>query len=256
MKKVIKISVFILLVGIYSFPFSSCKKKDNNINEADTVPVIVTSTIKNITHEKATGGGEVTDDKGNYILLEGVCWSTHNSPTIEDDRTIDGLNSGPFTSNLHGLTPNTTYYVRAYARGNVDTWYGNEVSFTTSAAPVLFMNMKIDGNPYNADNPSAAVMDGCIKISGSIGNISIIINTPEYLQPGTYDLGPTSSYFIQHMNYDTFKLCTSNSGTLVISEYNTGTGKISGTFECIAVNDSGTLTVHISNGEFQVYLEQ
>jgi hypothetical protein len=33
---------------------------------------------------------------------------------------------------LAGLTPSTTYYVRAYATNSVGTAYGNEVSFTTA----------------------------------------------------------------------------------------------------------------------------
>ena len=44
---------------------------------------------------------------------------------------ILGNGLGSFTSNLSGLTANTTYYIRAYAINGVGTFYGNEISFTT-----------------------------------------------------------------------------------------------------------------------------
>ena len=39
---------------------------------------------------------------------------------------------GNFISTLVGLTPNTTYYVRAYATNSEGTVYGEEASFFTS----------------------------------------------------------------------------------------------------------------------------
>ena len=52
-------------------------------------------------------------------------------PTIADSHTTDGTGTGTFTSSITGLTPNTTYYVRAYATNSVGTAYGEELSFTT-----------------------------------------------------------------------------------------------------------------------------
>ena len=51
-----------------------------------------------------------------------------------DDNTNDGTGSGTFSSNLSGLIPNTTYYVRAYATNNTGTAYGNEIMFKTLQA--------------------------------------------------------------------------------------------------------------------------
>ncbi|MDP5002241.1 MAG: hypothetical protein NWQ15_10115 [Flavobacterium sp.] len=52
---------------------------------------------------------------------------------------MDGTGTGSFTSSISGLTPNTTYYVRAYATNSVGTSYGNEINFTTASIqlPVL-----------------------------------------------------------------------------------------------------------------------
>jgi hypothetical protein len=61
-----------------------------------------------------------------------VAYGTSSSPTTAGAITNDGIGTGVFTSTLTGLTPSTTYYVRAYATNSVGTAYGNEISFTTS----------------------------------------------------------------------------------------------------------------------------
>jgi hypothetical protein len=80
----------------------------------------------------------VTSDGGASVTARGVCWSTSADPTTGDSTTSNGSGTGTFTSSITGLSPNTTYYVRAYATNSVNTSYGSEVSFTTAkAAPAL-----------------------------------------------------------------------------------------------------------------------
>lgn len=79
----------------------------------------------------ANSGGNITADGGSGISSRGVCWSTSPNPTILDSKTVDGTGTGVFYSEMTGLTPNTTYYVRAYATNGFDTYYGSEYSFTT-----------------------------------------------------------------------------------------------------------------------------
>jgi uncharacterized protein (TIGR02145 family) len=54
------------------------------------------------------------------------------NPTIANNKTIDGVGDGSFTSNLTGLGSATTYYVKAYATNAYGTSYGTEISFTTA----------------------------------------------------------------------------------------------------------------------------
>jgi len=77
----------------------------------------------------AVSGGNITDNGGATITARGICWATTPSPTINDNFTSNGTGTGSFTSHLTGLTPNTRYYVRAYATNVVGTAYGNEVTF-------------------------------------------------------------------------------------------------------------------------------
>ena len=99
------------------------------------LPIVTTTAdVTEITFSSAKCGGEVTFD-GNLATTRGVCWSTSQNPTIEDNKTTDGSGVGSFTSQIPDLVPNTQYYVRAYATNEVGTSYGEEVTFTTLVDP-------------------------------------------------------------------------------------------------------------------------
>ena len=94
-------------------------------------PTVTTADVTDITQTTAVLGGNVTDDGGAAVIARGVCWSTSQNPTVNDNHTSDGNGTGIFTSNLTNLTANTTYYVRAYATNENGTSYGEQKSFTT-----------------------------------------------------------------------------------------------------------------------------
>jgi len=101
------------------------------------VPTVTTdTTVTNITHISATAGGTVINDGGAAITARGICYSTSPNPTISDPHTTESGTIGYFTSNLTGLTPQTTYYARAYATTANGNGYGNDVSFTTLCEPL------------------------------------------------------------------------------------------------------------------------
>jgi hypothetical protein len=99
-----------------------------------TIPTgVTTSPISSISFSTATGGGNVAGDGGSSITAKGVCWSNVTSlPTTSNSKTVNGTGLGIFSSDLSGLLPNTTYYVRGYATNSVGTAYGASVSFTTT----------------------------------------------------------------------------------------------------------------------------
>lgn len=101
------------------------------------LPTVTTNDITNITQTTADGGGNVTSDGGTEIIERGICWSTSHNPTINNNHASNGTGTGSFIVNITGLTANTTYYVRAYAKNNVGTAYGDEISFKTSATPTI-----------------------------------------------------------------------------------------------------------------------
>ena len=101
-------------------------------------PTLSTLEVEEVTSVSAVCGGEITDDGNATITQRGLCWSTHENPTIEDSTSVvDSVGIGTFKSEMTKLTPGTLYYVRAYATNAAGTTYGEELSFTTLNVPVL-----------------------------------------------------------------------------------------------------------------------
>ena len=70
--------------------------------------------------------------KGAGIREEGVCYATHRTPTIDDEKTIKYFERRGKLFHLSQLTPATVYYLRAYAIGaDGAVGYGNEVKIVT-----------------------------------------------------------------------------------------------------------------------------
>jgi uncharacterized protein (TIGR02145 family) len=133
-----------------------------------TTAKISTSEITDITLLTAKGGGNVTNDGGLSITSRGICWSTTNNPTINNNKAVSGEGLGAYTSNMSGLTPSTKYYVRAFAINDAGIAYGEEKSFSTLSpslptvatslpSEISFTSAKCVGNVSN--NGGADVID-------------------------------------------------------------------------------------------------
>jgi len=100
-----------------------------------TIPTLTTTAISAVAITTATSGGSISTDGGSPVTARGVCWSiSYGATTALSTKIADGSGTGGFTSSITGLTGSTLYYVRAFATNAVGTAYGNEVTFTTSAA--------------------------------------------------------------------------------------------------------------------------
>ena len=121
------------------------------------LPTLYTTSVSNINYGAAVSGGSIANVGGFPITSKGVCWSTHQTPTISDNKTIDGVGEGAFTSNLLNLYFGTKYYLRSYAINNFGIGYGNELNFVTPNAIISKIAIKIDS--------SSVVMGSSIKAS-------------------------------------------------------------------------------------------
>jgi uncharacterized protein (TIGR02145 family) len=101
-------------------------------------PTLETNAITNITGTSATLNGIISIVSENCDVPnnteQGFVYSTEIQPTLEDTQVnVNGTN---ISTTIEGLTPNTTYYVRAFLTNTFGDFYGNEVSFSTLAGPL------------------------------------------------------------------------------------------------------------------------
>jgi len=97
------------------------------------LPSLVTTTAEKITTTSASLGGNITNSGTPEYTQRGVVYATTQNPTTGDSRrAISGTGTGTFSDNVSGLSPNTTYFVRAYAINSAGTVYGGQVNFTTN----------------------------------------------------------------------------------------------------------------------------
>ncbi len=90
-----------------------------------------------------TTGGTITSEGVTSVTARGVCWDTAPFPVVGQALAPAGTGDAPvtlpvtFTSLITGLTPGTTYHVRAYATNSVGTGYGNDIPFTTPTSDLV-----------------------------------------------------------------------------------------------------------------------
>ena len=104
-----------------------------------TPPSVKTgNAVTNKTRYSATVDGYLYTDGTNATFNAsdveevGICYSTSNSPTYSNSRKSVSVATGNFTAELTGLSENTTYYYRAYAKNANGVSYGAVMNFTTS----------------------------------------------------------------------------------------------------------------------------
>lgn len=149
-------AAIITMLGIGEmFFFSGCKK------DAE-LPELSTSAITDITINSAVSGGEITTDGGADVISRGLCWSISQEASVTGSHTTDGTGTGKFTSSISGVTPNTRYYVRAYATNSVGTAYGDELVFTTD--PIVVATLTT--NAVTSITTTSGVSGGVITDDG------------------------------------------------------------------------------------------
>jgi len=130
-----KLSVLIISAMASLFLFTTCKKDDENKVELSSISTLA---VTEITATTAKSGGNVTNINGGEITSKGIVWSTLQNPAIEQNTgfTDEGAGAGHFQSLLTGLTPNTNYYIKAYATNSAGTAYGSQEQFDTELAGI------------------------------------------------------------------------------------------------------------------------
>lgn len=121
---------------------------------------VTTAAVSAVTGTGALSGGNVICQGASPVTARGVCWATTINPVATGLHTTDGAGTGSFVSSITGLSPNTAYYVRAYATNLQGTIYGDNLQFSTSCGTTT---------PPLAENFSTAAIPNCwsLQVSGS-----------------------------------------------------------------------------------------
>ena len=124
---------------------------------SQNIPVVYSTYPTGLTSNAITSGGTITLGANmpksvtigkntiiiaaSSILAKGVCWSISANPTVDLlTRTVDSADTLIFTSNITGLISGTIYHLRAYATTSTETYYGEDIEFTTyqtNTTPVI-----------------------------------------------------------------------------------------------------------------------
>jgi hypothetical protein len=192
--KLIFLSIIILL--------SSCKKYDE-------LPVVKTIEISNVTSNSLNCGGIITITGGSEINNYGLCWSTNSKPTIND--FIKSSNNGEtsFIDTINGLSPNTNYYVCAFASNKNGTSYGEVKKVNTEIANITIKTSVISNISFaSASGGGDIISDGGSNVT-SRGICWSTSNNPTILDNKTVDgsgIGSFTSNLIELLPNTTYYL--------------------------------------------------
>lgn len=135
--------------------------------EHPMMPTVTTDEVSDITLNTAVCGGNVLSDGFAAVTERGICYATHEEPTVFDYKVSGGEGVGLFQCRMSGLQTLTTYYVRAYARNSEGYAYGNEVTFVTADEtflPEVVTHEITDFNHFYAIGSGEVVSNGGLDI--------------------------------------------------------------------------------------------
>ena len=134
MKALSKPTIMLLFIAVMSCIVSCTKPNNNNSSgNSDDDVIVTTYTPSDVTASTAVSGCSVQVRQGLSLTKIGICWSTSSNPTVQDSQLSSEAWNEPFVKTLTGLSPNTTYHVRAFALRGLEYYYGEDKTFTTLA---------------------------------------------------------------------------------------------------------------------------
>jgi uncharacterized protein (TIGR02145 family) len=89
---------------------------------------------------------------GSGVFERGIVWSSSPNPTISSNKSVAGNGGFGFTQSFVGVTIDSQFYARAYARTSAGVYYSPERSFTSvlwNRCPGSPSVTDIDGNLYH-----------------------------------------------------------------------------------------------------------
>lgn len=196
-------SVTLSLIIVSSLFVFNCKENDPELIK----PTVGSTSVANVGPSSALLSATVTDEGSLSVTSRGIVYSTSATPTIETaSKAISGSGEGSFEVELTNLTPETTYFARAYATSDIGTAYGTEVDFTTQIldiTPPTVTNISPSDGSIDVDRNTNVVVEFSEDIdAASIDHITFIlfdtdagsaITSTRLVSGNTVTLTPSSS---------------------------------------------------------------
>lgn len=151
MKDMKKLLLFWIFLSVL-FVFAACSDSNDDAgsgNVAIGIPETTATTTGSLTVTSSVSGNT------SQIVKKGFCYSVNTqNPTIKDN-VVDANEN--FSATISGLTPNTSYYIRAYVYGDSRYTYSDALTATTE-------NQSIDEQLENYVAPT--YVDNYVDIAG------------------------------------------------------------------------------------------
>ena len=128
------------------------------------LPTVTTADATTIAATTVVLGGNVTNDGNATVTERGVCYSTSQNPITGNTKLVIGTGTGVFSNTITGLTPNTTYYARAYAINSKGTAYGSQVTFKTTISTTI---ATLTTNAATSISNTSAILGGIVTDDGN-----------------------------------------------------------------------------------------
>jgi len=156
----------VVLLALAILPISLLAQNDTQ------APQLITLPVSGITATSAVSGGDILSDGGNFIFNRGIVWDIDTGATILNHLGLyqDGQGIGQYSGVMGSLTPNTQYFVRAFAQDLNGDFYGSHISFMTATASI---NESTDIWMIIGPNPTSDFIQFTWKKEKEIRSISL-----------------------------------------------------------------------------------
>lgn len=157
----------ILLAGACMATLTSCEEE--KVLDGPTGITLTISEAANVTSSSASFNVTVSLLGSVQVVERGVCYGLTDYPSVDGTKTSNGSGGDNFSAILTGLSGSTAYHARAYAIDAKNAvWYGNEVTFTTSAPRLVLTTLEA-----TSISSSGAISGGIVTIGQLGASVSV-----------------------------------------------------------------------------------
>lgn len=134
--------------------------------EGPEVPIMTTSHVDEVSTTSARCHGAVNESGHSTIVERGFVFNTMQYPTIDNSYVQVEMGTAGYDAVITNLAPNTTYYVRSYARNGVGIGYGEQVEFKTQTGLADLTTAEVGSiSPVSAISGGHIVNDGGFRVT-------------------------------------------------------------------------------------------